>query len=666
MAMEGNSVLVLGENSAKSAPTFSSGDRQDPVQFLKDFNEAASWNNWVSTDRRKELFFRCLTHYAREWFLNTFERGSEEYKRMKFDDGSDDCLVNKFTAKFVTAEWFAKYEEAYEDRRALLRKLDPIELVGLKEKKTVKEIRKGLLPEVKKFCDYIKKNPYNNLDKTKVNTFEGLEALLRWAEQYHNNTEMATGPNQEVNAILKRNNSGNEGTRAPRSYTDKEEKSNQWDLILKKLEKLDKLDTIENNLALTMDRVDLMERRLDAGVASKVEGRKVDERPSDKCYNCKETGHISKDCGAPCRLCQSSDHTSVTCKDKGHQDFRVHSAGVSDHSRRAKVDERGECSGGLIRLQRKEISYGSEGGSAGEFEKARGAKARYKQEDQEAIRRGEVPPSVLRKVTTGMPIIMEEEGKRVNQFDIREGLWNSQVSIPLPQLLYHSPELYHQALGLLEAQPITVKKSHGSHEEDKMDIDTRREQVSVVNNVVSIDTTTMDLEPTLQALLCIVKNQQLEFLIDGGAVVSVIHLDVVEKLGLKSQIKPTNRTLRFGDGEVEAAVGMVSLTLILSDEVEVTHVFCVTKNVKTPLLVGNDFIQGTNGLVDSNNNMISIRVGESVYKIPTHEGSGVSSEILFPTGNEVVEDERLIIPVTVTNSDHRRLRNVKIQYDYTM
>lgn len=70
-------------------------------------------------------------------------------------------------------------------------------------------------------------------------------------------------------------------------------------------------------------------------------------------------------------------------------------------------------------------------------------------------------------------------------------------------------------------------------------------------------------------------------------------------------------------------------------------------------------------MADSNNYMFSVRVGEKVYKVPTHEGSGESS-VLFPTAGEVKEDKQLIIPVTVMNSDHKRLKNVKIQYDYTM
>lgn len=153
---------------------------------------------------------------------------------MAFDDGSEDSLVSRFSKKFITAEWFDKYEEAYEDRvqlyakspwefmnvkRALLRKLDPQEIKDKTEKQVVREIRKGVLPEVRKFCDYTEKNPFNNLDKSKIHTFEGLEILLWWVEQCQNNIgslsgidtgmELVKGEPQQVNAILCRNRAGN-------------------------------------------------------------------------------------------------------------------------------------------------------------------------------------------------------------------------------------------------------------------------------------------------------------------------------------------------------------------------------------------------------------------------------------------------------------------------
>lgn len=35
---------------------------------------------------------------------------------MTFDDGWDEYLVSKFSKKFITTDWFDKYEEAYENR----------------------------------------------------------------------------------------------------------------------------------------------------------------------------------------------------------------------------------------------------------------------------------------------------------------------------------------------------------------------------------------------------------------------------------------------------------------------------------------------------------------------------------------------------------------------
>lgn len=212
-----------------------------------------------------------------------------------------------------------------------------------------------------------------------------------------------------------------------------------------------------------------------------------------------------------------------------------------------------------------------------------------------------------------MPIIMEKDNNHLKSFDMRQGLWNSSVNIPLPQLLYHSPELHHQALGLLGAQPNTIKqKNNRSSSDVAIDIDNGDANHGAVNNVISIDTATMGLEPKPQSLIFVVGEAQLEFLIDGGAIVSVITLEVIEKLGIKNLVEPTNRTLRFGDGGVEAAVGVVSLTMMLSEEIEVKHSFCVTKNPKTPLILGIDFIQGTNGVADSNNNTFSLKVYDKV------------------------------------------------------
>lgn len=45
------------------------------------------------------------------------------------------------------------------------------------------------------------------------------------------------------------------------------------------------------------------------------------------------------------------------------------------------------------------------------LEKARAAKAQYKREDDEAIKRGEIPPSVARKKERDFPILLDNDNK---------------------------------------------------------------------------------------------------------------------------------------------------------------------------------------------------------------------------------------------------------------
>lgn len=128
-------------------------------------------------------------------------------------------------------------------KRVLLRKLNPLQVADRTESQTAKEIRKGLLLEVSNFCKYMEKNPYNNLDKIKVNSFEGLDILLRWAEQCQNNIGIIQGTGkdvmklpepQQVNVILKRSNGSRPNTDSTaRGYTEKEVSSDQLSLILR-------------------------------------------------------------------------------------------------------------------------------------------------------------------------------------------------------------------------------------------------------------------------------------------------------------------------------------------------------------------------------------------------------------------------------------------------
>lgn len=67
--------------------------------------------------------------------------------------------------------------------------------------------------------------------------------------------------------------------------------------------------------------------------------------------------------------------------------------------------------------------------------------------------------------------------------------------------------------------------------------------------------------------------------------VSVINLHVVKHLGKEADMSPTNKTLRYGGGEIDIPVGVIKLKIQFSEEITVHHVFCVTKNPNTPMLL---------------------------------------------------------------------------------
>lgn len=125
--------------------------------------------------------------------------------------------------------------------------------------------------------------------------------------------------------------------------------------------------------------------------------------------------------------------------------------------------------------------------------------------------------------------------------------------------MYCSPELWYQYLNLLGGQPAAGKRKTpiiiGGHE--AMDI--VNDKVYYIN----LDTTKMvKLKSCLQMIAVKVEDQlNLDFLLDGGAVVSVLQLHLIRQLGKEQDIQPTNKTLRYGGGVLYIPVGVVDLKL---------------------------------------------------------------------------------------------------------
>ncbi|KAG2215164.1 hypothetical protein INT45_010715 [Circinella minor] len=94
----------------------------------------------------------------------------------------------------------------------------------------------------------------------------------------------------------------------------------------------------------------------------------------------------------------------------------------------------------------------------------------------------------------------------------------------------------------------------------------------------ALDTTHHQDVRELQAILGLAEGLQFEFLVDCGVHVSIIPFYVIQQMRLEHAIRPTSRLVKFGSGEVQCPIGSISMNLMLSDELHVTHRYLVMKN----------------------------------------------------------------------------------------
>ncbi|KAI9328816.1 hypothetical protein BD770DRAFT_449743, partial [Pilaira anomala] len=177
-------------------------------------------------------------------------------------------------------------------------------------------------------------------------------------------------------------------------------------------------------------------------------------------------------------------------------------------------------------------------------------------------------------------------------------------------------------------------------------------------NKISIDTTDQSLSRVmLQSVLVQLDNDvELEFLLDGGAVASIISLHVVQKLGKANDIHPTNKSLKYAGGDIDIPCGVVKLKLKFSKEIEIVHTFCVTNNVHTPLILGMDFMYGANALANPLNQTLTFFREDQEIVIPTNANTGVV--------NPENALDPMIVPISTTrNKLNKNVLDVAIGYE---
>jgi hypothetical protein len=111
-----------------------------------------------------------------------------------------------------------------------------------------------------------------------------------------------------------------------------------------------------------------------------------------------------------------------------------------------------------------------------------------------------------------------------------------------------------------------------------------------------INTSDNLIEPVdLMLIPVMILNEVMDVRVDPGALVSVIPLQLVQRLDLVDKMSPSDESLKFAGGQVERVIGEIELSLLLSEDLEIAHTFLVADNVYMPFLLGLDFLLSKGG-----------------------------------------------------------------------
>ncbi|KAI9005434.1 hypothetical protein CLU79DRAFT_841079 [Phycomyces nitens] len=334
------------------------------------------------------------------------------------------------------------------------------------------------------------------------------------------------------------------------------------------------------------------------------------------CYNCQNPRHIIKNCTAACGNCGQQGHTMNGCrmdakKGEGHQDFQPGRQAVY-----TTVEEDTE-------MQMREVLVAKEAEECvkKQLEKARATKKVKKELDQEAVKLGLPKPSVLEKARKNHPMMIGPDGQ-VEEYDIVGALKRMELSISVPQLMYHSPDLRMKLKEGLGFGAAAVKVNTGA--------------VNLVEGGTTIDLSRANMKQgTLQAVHVVLEDELCEAMIDSGASVSLLPYSLVQALKWESRMEKSNVKLNFGGRHVEHAKGWIpGVELVFSRKLQVIHNFLVCDHPESPFILGRDFLKGAKVVVEPYNKQLKFEIAKGTDEaepeyviIPTHDGTGIHAEV---------------------------------------
>lgn len=166
-----------------------------------------------------------------------------------------------------------------------------------------------------------------------------------------------------------------------------------------------------------------------------------------------------------------------------------------------------------------------------------------------------MPSSYLGKVNHPIPAVMDQ-GDHVQTFGVKQALWDTKISIPLPQLAYHSLWILDQLHHYLGAGPSSSRKKTETDEQQQIHL--------------------MENKPTirgLQAVYMLIGDYTVGGLIDCGAHCSIMPYSQIKVMNMEHENQPTTSVLKFGGGSKEVPVGCINLELTFDSDLTVTQRF---------------------------------------------------------------------------------------------
>jgi len=547
------------ETNTVTPNTFYGREEEDPLEWLKSFNNAALANNW-SPERKLEIVPSYLRGQASYWFDEEIKDRVEEWSveeqentEQENNDNNNNNNNNEeepsfekeFVKKFLTKErknvWFREIEEIDQET-------DNVEKYSTRFKKLRNKIDfLKTLPEeylISKYITGLKTEIAERLMEREINTVtEAIRAAkqIERAQNYKKNRTTYTPITSNTNDTYKNKKNNNE----------------QNNPFLKGYKKPND-DSIEE---LTKQF-----GKLNIGLAQIIE-QNNSKKDSKNCYTCNKPGHRSKDCfkNQTCKNCNRKGHTEKVCKNTERLNT-LDEVSSSDEEETFVTTRSGKKT--HVRSESK---------------KENKLKPKIEEDpmdvDDEKIR--------IRKIKN------KNEFEKLEEYDIGKDLMNQKANITFGQLLAESKhkKMLNKYIRNTYDQELKHFSEDYESEEEEIQEYRKKRKTFAAKCVITIN------------------GEEIEAIVDTGAARNVISRALKERLGLKIQ-RSSRTKFKFADGSKASSLGELTVKTQFENKTQLMTMpinLHVLESPEEDLLLGTEWFTKTKAKIDFEKKELTIK-----------------------------------------------------------